>query len=136
MMNPAIAILGPVCTGKRVEAFASEDLKYAIQLLIVVRSVADRGPEGGMSAGLPPLPCRTFQSGEFAGWPGVTKPFCTHDCSLVSIGWKLLWQLTQELVIICIESVNLTEDWAKVLGVEIARTTVIRANAFLRILVI
>ena len=38
-----------------------------------------------MLAGLPPLPFRLFHSGEFVGWPGVTKPFCTHDCSSVSI---------------------------------------------------
>jgi hypothetical protein len=55
---------------------------------------------------------------------------------LVRNGWKLLWQLTQELPIICIESVNLTEDWAKVRGVEIARTTVITVNAFPGILFI
>lgn len=89
-----------------------------------------------MLAGLPPLPRRLFHSGEFVGWPGVTKPFCTHACSLVRNGWNELWQLTQELLIICIESVNLTEDWAKLLGVEIARTTVIKVNAFLRILFI
>src|SRR5438309_966553 len=41
MMNPAIAILGPVCTDKRVEALASEDLKFAIQLEIVARSAAE-----------------------------------------------------------------------------------------------
>jgi hypothetical protein len=55
---------------------------------------------------------------------------------LVRNGWNELWQLTQELLIICIESVNLTEDWAKVLGVEIARTTMITVAAFLRILFI
>jgi len=67
MMNPAIAILGPVCTDKRVEALAIEDLKFAIQLLIVARSAAERGPEGGMLAGLPPLPRRLFHSEEFVG---------------------------------------------------------------------
>jgi len=41
MMNPAIAILGPVCTDKRVEALATEDLKFAIHLLIVARSAAE-----------------------------------------------------------------------------------------------
>jgi hypothetical protein len=46
---------------------AIEDLKFAIQLLIVARSAAERGPEGGMLAGLPPLPRRLFHSEEFVG---------------------------------------------------------------------